>query len=201
MHPLNECVLASPRHGVLALVVGPSGAGKDALIDGARSMFAGDGRFVFPMRVVTREPCCAEAHGAMSVEEFDEARMNGYFGLSWGAHGLNYGIVAADIAWIEVGRTVVVNVSRSVIADAEAIASNIVVFNIIAPPEVLAKRIASRGRENRDQIEMRLARVSPLSVERAQIVTIENDRDLKSAVDRFCAGLLRAHVSTTSPNA
>ena len=43
-----------PGRGTLALVVGPSGAGKDALIDGARHHFAGDPRYSFPRRLITR---------------------------------------------------------------------------------------------------------------------------------------------------
>ena len=39
---------------MLVLVVGPSGAGKDTLINAAKAALAGDDRFVFPRRVVTR---------------------------------------------------------------------------------------------------------------------------------------------------
>lgn len=56
--------------GRLVLVVGPSGAGKDTLIDYARSRLEADPDFHFARRVITRPPSVGEDHESVDVEEF-----------------------------------------------------------------------------------------------------------------------------------
>lgn len=49
------------RPGTFFFVVGPSGGGKDTLIDGARQVLEPTGRYVFARRVITR-PKIGRAH-------------------------------------------------------------------------------------------------------------------------------------------
>jgi hypothetical protein len=107
--------------GRLIMVVGPSGAGKDTLISGARSALAGEGRVVFPRRVVTRQSGDTEDHDTLSPAEFDLAAAQGAFSLSWDAHGLKYGIPVSVDEHIAAGRIAVCNMSRGVIAQARAL--------------------------------------------------------------------------------
>src|SRR6516165_1390213 len=100
---------------MLVLVVGPSGAGKDTLIEAARLALADDPRFRFVRRVITRPADAGgEAHEAVSEAEF-AARD---FTLQWQAHGLRYGIPAAVIDDVGLEQVVVANVSRTVVAEA-----------------------------------------------------------------------------------
>ena len=79
--------------GALILTVGPSGAGKDALIAGAMQRLGGTGRFHVARRAVTRpEGAGGEDHIPMTPEAFAQAEADGGFLLSWRAHGLCYGI-------------------------------------------------------------------------------------------------------------
>ena len=96
--------------GRLVLVVGPSGAGKDTLIAGARAACADDASVVFPRRVVTRPSSAAEDHDTMATDEFTQAVADGAFALWWEAHGNRYGIPSAIDDDIRAGRTVVCNV-------------------------------------------------------------------------------------------
>src|SRR3954452_5276441 len=126
---------------MLVLVVGPSGAGKDTLLDAARQALADDTRFRFVRRVITRPADAGgEAHEAVTEAEF-AARD---FALQWQAHGLRYGIPAEAI---EERVVAVANVSRTVIAEA-ARRFRVRVIEVTAPPDVLASRLASRGRED-----------------------------------------------------
>jgi ribose 1,5-bisphosphokinase len=142
--------------GRLVLVVGPSGAGKDTLIDLARTALQDNPTVVFPRRVVTRTASAAEAHDIMSTDAFDRAARAGAFALTWDAHDLRYGIPAGIDADIRAGRTVVCNVSRAIIDAARRRYAVVVVALVTAPPELLAARLKARGREG--DIAQRLAR-------------------------------------------
>ncbi|UDQ90331.1 phosphonate metabolism protein/1,5-bisphosphokinase (PRPP-forming) PhnN, partial [Xanthobacter autotrophicus] len=104
--------------GTLLLVVGPSGAGKDTLIDIARVRFAGDARVLFARRLVTRPSGTGEAHGTLSEAEFDALLAEGRFPLSWRAHGLSYALGPEVAEVIAQGGVVVANGSRATLPEA-----------------------------------------------------------------------------------
>jgi ribose 1,5-bisphosphokinase len=144
--------------GRLILVVGPSGAGKDTLLGLAKAVCAEERNIVFPRRVVTREPSTSEDNEALSLEAFREALARGDFALHWEAHGHSYGLRRAIDDDIGAGRTVVINVSRTVIDAARQAYADVKVVSITAPPEVLAERIAMRARGSDGQPGQRLGR-------------------------------------------
>jgi phosphonate metabolism protein PhnN/1,5-bisphosphokinase (PRPP-forming) len=172
---------------MLVLVVGPSGAGKDTLLDLARAALAGDPRFRFVRRVITRPADAGgEAHEAVTEAAF-AARS---FALAWQAHGLRYGIPSDIAADITAGRVVVANVSRGVIAEAAA-HFPMRVIEITAPPEVLAARLATRGRESVADVAVRLARTVSIP-DGVPIETVINDATVEAGAARFLAALNRA---------
>jgi ribose 1,5-bisphosphokinase len=171
---------------MLVLVVGPSGAGKDTLLNAAREALADDTRYRFVRRVITRP---AEAGGEDHEPVSDVEFATRDFALSWEAHGLHYGIpadVADDVAR---GVVVVANVSRSVIATAAAVFP-VRVIDVTAPPEVLAARLAARGRETAADVAARLARRVALP-EGIELATVLNDASPEIGARRFMALLTR----------
>lgn len=168
---------------MLVLVVGPSGAGKDTLLAAAREVLRDDTRFRFVRRVITRPADATEDHEAVSEEDFASRD----FALQWQAHGVRYGIPAEGI---DGGCVAVLNVSRTVIADA-ARRFPVRVIEVTAPSEALAARLASRGREDGADIAARLARSIALPPE-VVVETVANDGALGAGVTRFIAALIRA---------
>lgn len=144
--------------GRLILVVGPSGAGKDTLIGLAQSARAGDDRIVFPRRVVTREASSFENNEAVSQIVFGQMLARSDFAFQWEAHGLRYGIPRSIIDDIRAGRTVIMNASRTIIDSARRSYANVRVIAVTAPADVLAQRVAARGRASDGRIEDRLRR-------------------------------------------
>ena len=144
--------------GRLVLVVGPSGAGKDTLLGVARAACADDRTVVFPRRVITREASASEDNDEVSIGTFQEALARGDYAMHWEAHGHCYALSRAMEDEIRSGRTVVANVSRTVIGAARRAYADVVVVLITAPPNVLAERIAMRARSSDGMAENRLRR-------------------------------------------
>ncbi len=172
---------------MLVLVVGPSGAGKDTVLGMARLALAGDVRFRFVRRVITRPAeAGGEDHEAVSEAAFAQRP----FALQWRAHGLSYGIpldVTDDLAR---GIVVVANVSRGVIT-AAADRFAVRVIEVTAPPEMLAERLAARGRETPQDVARRLAREVPVPGH-VPVDRVINDRTPVEAAEHFVAALIRA---------
>lgn len=171
--------------GRFVIVVGPSGAGKDSLIRAARERFAGDEHFVFPSRWITRPPSASEDNVEITQAAFDELRSEGRFAAFWTAHGLGYGLPADIDESILEGRTVICNVSRRVVPDLRARYANTLVVEVTASLDVLAQRLAGRGRKEDGPLRERLDRSLGGGTELGPDVVIRNECDLALAAKAF----------------
>jgi ribose 1,5-bisphosphokinase len=151
---------AATGPGRLILVVGPSGAGKDTLIGLAQAACGDDGTIVFPRRVVTREASDSEDNEHVSLDAFQQARSKDEFAVHWEAHGHCYALPRAIDDELRGGRTVVANVSRTVVDAVRRAYAEVTVVSITAPPEILAERLAARARSSDGQLADRLRRAA-----------------------------------------
>jgi ribose 1,5-bisphosphokinase len=165
-------------------VVGPSGAGKDTLIQGALTLRP-DLRLV--RRVITRP---TEAGGedfeGVTAEDFANRRDRCAFALHWEAHGLSYGIPKAQI---DGPGDVIFNGSRAALALALQVFPDLRVILVTAPDAILAARLAGRGRESRTDIEARLQRAAFSLPDGIAAETVVNDGTPDQGIARLLAAL------------
>jgi ribose 1,5-bisphosphokinase len=163
--------------GRLILVVGPSGAGKDTLIGLARAACADDASIVFPRRVVTREASSFEDNERVNLDVFRQAIVRGDFAVHWEAHGHCYGLPGAIDGDIRAGRTVIANVSRTVVEALRRAYAEVIVVSITAPPEILSQRLAARARRSDGELADRLRRAVDDAAPDVTIINIGSVED------------------------
>jgi ribose 1,5-bisphosphokinase len=155
--------------GPLVYVMGPSGAGKDSVLERARGMLSIEMPVVFAHRYITRPADVGgENHVALSRGEFALRRAHGLF--------------AADLA-------VVVSGSREHYEKVAGMDPDLHPVLITAPPDKLKARLAARGREDAVAASGRLARSEAYSVSDPRLVTIVNDGALDAAAEAFIRAL------------
>lgn len=185
------------QSGRLFVVVGPSGVGKDSLLEFARSRFAGAKDIRFVRRTITRPADSGgEIHDAIAENEFSELERNGGFAVSWNAHGLSYGIPVGVRDFVDAGGIAVVNGSRHALPHFTSAFANLIVVSITAEPEVLAARLRKRGRENDSEIERRLNRGDMSNFGSAEVVAIDNSGPLDVAGSQLVALIETARSQT-----
>lgn len=185
------------KTGTFFLVVGPSGAGKDSLIDGARAILTHG--YQFAQRVITRPSGSpGEDHEGVSDMEFTRRQQAGEFLVTWNAHELRYGLPAALMETLAAGTHVIANGSRGVVAELAARLPHFAVVLVTAPQEVLAQRIASRGRESGEQISKRVSRQAASIPDGVRCLTVSNESTLEAGVARFVEAV---RVGTCAPAA
>lgn len=172
--------------GRLFAIVGPSGVGKDTLIAGAVAGLPGLAR---ARRSITRPPAESEDFESLSEEAFHTALAGGEFALFWPAHGLFYGIRKAEFAPLARGQDVIFNGSRQALAAAKATFADLRVIEITVSSQVLATRLAARGRESEAEIAARLSRAALPLPEGIEAVRIFNDTTPEAGIAALIAAL------------
>ncbi|SMO41412.1 phosphonate metabolism protein/1,5-bisphosphokinase (PRPP-forming) PhnN [Paracoccus laeviglucosivorans] len=164
-------------------VVGPSGAGKDTLMLAAMARRPG---WSLVRRVITRpSDAGGEDFEGVTPLEFARMRADGRFLLDWQAHGLSYGLPHDAFA----GGPKLLNLSRRVLVAAAARLPGLHVIHVSAHPEVLAARLAARGREDANQVAARIARETGPLPDGLPVTHIDNSETLETALGTFVAAL------------
>lgn len=144
----------------LIYVMGPSGVGKDSLLNWLRAHV---GRLPTPpalhfaRRTVTRSlDKSNEDHEAVGFDAFAQLLQAGAFAMHWQAHGLHYGVRHEEITGR--GGWVMVNGSRAYADQARALFAGLTVLHVSAPEAVVRARLTARQRETSAEVEARIQR-------------------------------------------
>lgn len=174
--------------GALIVIVGPSGAGKDTLINWLRTRLDDDRDILFVRRTVTRAAHPSlEDHDAMSAEAFAKAEAEGRFCFTWEAHGLRYGLPSALADHLRGGGTAIANGSRRTLPALCRRFRNMTVVNITVERSILAARLAARGRECAEEIAARLARTGIEMNPDCELVHLDNSGSVPAAGEALLA--------------
>ena len=183
--------------GVFVAVAGPSGVGKDTVINYARDKLVGRREFVFARRIITRESDAkSEDHDTLSAPEFAASLDAGAFSVVWQAHGLSYALPRSIDADIAGGRVVIANISRQLIDELNERYANFMLVVVSAHRDVIAQRLKARGRESDAEIVARLNRIAVEDTVRYEAVRLENSGPKEQAGERF-ASILEAAAADT----
>ncbi|MGE8189420.1 phosphonate metabolism protein/1,5-bisphosphokinase (PRPP-forming) PhnN [Pseudomonas sp. NPDC086278] len=178
--------------GRLMYLIGPSGSGKDSLLDAARTQLAERGCRIV-RRVITRSAeAVGEAAQGVSAQEFAQMQAQGAFALSWHANGLAYGIPRDIDDWLAAGQDVLVNGSRGHLPQTRARYPNVLVLLLTVDQAALRQRLLARGRESVAEIDERLARNARFSErllagDDPALCVIDNSGLLANTVERLLA--------------
>lgn len=171
--------------GTLWVVIGASGAGKDTLLRQLAHEVREAARIRIARRWITRAAHASEDHLAIDDARFDALLAQDAFALHWAANGARYGIGREIDAWLAAGDAVVVNGSRAHLAQVFARYPQARVVQVRVRPELLAARLAARGRESSAEIAARIARSAALEAQDAasahRVDTIDNNADPERA--------------------
>lgn len=170
----------------LFYIVGPSGAGKDSLIEYCREQLNGVLPVIFTHRYITRPAKTgSENHVSLSTEEFKLRIKHELFALYWESHGLYYGIGIEINSWLEKGFSVVINGSREYLPVALEKYPDLQPILIEADSEIIKSRLNNRGREDEKSIAERIARNEEFSLSALQIHRIQNNGTIAAAASEL----------------
>ena len=185
-----------PDQGRLFYLMGPSGAGKDSLLDACRGeAVAGHTLRIAPRHITRGAHSGGEDHIALTPEAFNQQVAARRFALYWRANGRGYGIGKEIDDWLRAGEAVLVNGSRGHLDEARArYGHRLVPVLVCVDPRQQRQRLLARGRESAAEIEARIERSLRLQAElENRFATIHNNGSLAHAVSELLA-TVRAYL-------
>jgi guanylate kinase len=145
---------------ILAIISGPSGVGKDTIIDAMRGLPGGDD-YHYVVTCTTRPRRPGEVDGVsyhfLPVEAFDDLRSSGGLLEANLVHGHWYGTPRTEVIdALAAGRDVILKIDvQGAQVVKERVADALLVFVVPPSLETLFQRLKARATETADELEIR----------------------------------------------
>jgi ribose 1,5-bisphosphokinase len=180
--------MATMRKGLFLAIVGPSGSGKDTIIEALCKQLPNIKRV---KRYITREQQKAGGEDSYNIDfdTFRKLERDGDFAFSWSAHHLKYGLPITIFDEINAGKSLIANISRSILDQLSDKFEYYEIILITASDKILAERLEKRGRESKAQIEERLARSSFTIPNGISPLILRNETTVEDAVSKIIASI------------
>lgn len=173
----------------LFFLVGPSGVGKDTLLNHLKMHQYSENQPLVAHRYITR-PVREndENHIELSDFDFNRRKQAGLFLFDWESHGYRYAVGREARKWVKEGQNVIVNGSRKYLSTALETYSKTTPIWITVSEQILRQRLTQRGRESAEEIELRIQRNRELESNKLDsCVYINNDQSIEDTVGQIIA--------------
>ncbi|MFH1475466.1 MAG: guanylate kinase [Chloroflexota bacterium] len=196
--PLTGAPSAGAPGALLVVVSGPSGVGKDTIIEALRARSA-DPEYHYVVTCTTRSPRPGEVEGVsyhfLPRERFAALRDAGAF-LEWAeVHGNWYATPRADVRRaLAGGREVILKIDVQGAATVKSLVPDALLVFVVPPSlEALFRRLRARATETAEQLELR-QRNAAIELARAgdyDHVVVNEDGQVERTAERIAA-IIRA---------
>lgn len=170
-------------------LVGPSGVGKDTLLNQLKQRQYSDKQPLVAHRYITR-PVRVNDENHIELFDFDFNRRKaaGLFLFDWTSQDCSYAVGKEIKKWRKSGFNVLVNGSRKYMETAREIYPALVPIWMTVSEDILRQRLIQRGRENEDEIDQRIQRNRELNDLRPNdCVFINNDQTIEDTIGQLMA--------------
>ena len=167
----------------LIYVMGPSGAGKDSLLDWLKNKLPPQSPIHFAKRTIDRPlQALGEQHESVDAASFARLRAEKAFAMHWLANGRQYGVRHSELEPLQQRQWLLVNGSRAYLPEALRQFDGLSVFHITASADILRARLLARQRETPEVVEARVQRAVAFTVPPScRCVSVLNDTSLDDA--------------------
>jgi ribose 1,5-bisphosphokinase len=167
----------------LIYVMGPSGAGKDSLLDWLKNRLPPQSPIHFAKRTIDRPlQALGEQHESVDSATFERLQKEKSFAMHWLANGRQYGVRHGELEPLQQQQWLLVNGSRAYLPEALRQFDGMTVLHISASADILRARLLARQRETPEAVEARVQRAVAFSVPpTCHCVNVLNDTSLDDA--------------------